>query len=88
MDAATGRVTTRNLAPATVSILGVVPTGKGMLVTTGDGGLVFLKPDGSALWRKNSIGDLVGSAALAGRRVAVVNRAGRVLFFDATSGSA
>ena len=58
----------------------------GVLVTTSDGVLLALGTDGHVLWKRTSLGDLVGMPAQAGTHVLVAERSGLVHVLDAKDG--
>ena len=71
----------------TATIVEIAPTNEGLLVTTSDGALIALDPNGDTRWRQAAIGDLRGTPASCAGVVAVVDRAGVLHTFDATDGT-
>jgi outer membrane protein assembly factor BamB/tetratricopeptide (TPR) repeat protein len=68
-------------------IVGMCLTPTGLLVTTGKGNLDAVDPSGRVAWTAPSIGDVVGTPAMAAGVAATVDRRGRVLLFDANDGA-
>jgi outer membrane protein assembly factor BamB len=64
--------------------LAASPTG--LLVSTSDGALLALKPDGTRRWKQPTIGDLIGTPAEVDGVAAIIDRQGRVHTFAASDG--
>jgi|GEM_PF-1957854 len=82
-----GHPTWLPLEELTGSVVGLAATPSGLLVTTNGGQVAALRADGSLRWTAANLGDLLGPAAEAGERVAVIDRKGRMLFLAAADGA-
>ncbi len=82
-----GHPTWLPLAGVTGGVVGLAATATGLLVTTSGGQVSSLRADGSQRWTAANLGDLVGPAAEAGERVAVIDRKGRLLLLAAADGA-
>ncbi|RLB46430.1 MAG: hypothetical protein DRI90_27350, partial [Deltaproteobacteria bacterium] len=87
VGATDARSRTLRVAGTNVPVSSLVATQSGMLLTTANGSLIVLSAEGTVRWRLDELGDLVGSPALSGKLVAIVNRGGTLSLLNAEDGS-
>jgi outer membrane protein assembly factor BamB len=87
VDAKTGALRPLRLPGSTQPIVAIGVSAAGVLVTTMAGDLFALDAQGTLLWKADGLGDVSGPPAEAAGVVGVLDRRGRILFFEASTGA-